>query len=64
VADLPPVEFLNQWMMSPKDSEREIPVIVLLESKLEKHMKYLFCPLTSIRSINICFLNLQKFEDF
>lgn len=36
VADLPPVGCLNQWRMSPQDSQSEIPVIVLLESKLEK----------------------------
>lgn len=42
VADLPPVGCLNQWEMSPKDSESEIPVVLLLERKLEK--KNLFCP--------------------
>lgn len=37
MADLPPVGCLNQWEMSPKDSESEIPVVVvLLERKLEK----------------------------
>lgn len=36
VADLPPVGCFNQWGMSPKDSQSEIPVAVLFESKSEK----------------------------
>lgn len=37
-ADLPPVGCLNQWGMSFKDSESEIPVIVLLESHWEQKL--------------------------